>query len=165
MKILYLLRHAKSSWEEGVDDHKRSLKNRGKNDAELVSKYVAIKVKAPQKIYSSDANRAQTTARYFKESFGVSDKDCILKPSLYDFEGSKVMEVIKNVANNLDCVMIVGHNHALTSIVNMLGDAVINNLPTCGFVELQFEVDSWEFANFGHTSTQVFPRDLKPKEN
>jgi len=165
MKTLYILRHAKSSWSEGVDDHKRSLNSRGKNDAELVSNYVIHKLNKPQKIYSSDANRAQTTARYFKEAFKVSDVNFILNPNLYDFSGQKVLEVIKNLNNDLDSVMIVGHNHALTSIVNMIGDSVINNLPTCGFVEIQFDIDRWEYANFGHTSTTVFPKDLKTKEN
>ena len=165
MKTLYILRHAKSSWGEGVEDYKRPLKDRGEKDAILVSDFVAIKLNKPQKIYSSDANRAQTTARYFKESFGVLDTNFILNPNLYDFSGPKVMESIKNLNNELDCVMIVGHNHALTSIVNMIGDSIINNLPTCGFVEIQFDIESWKFVNYGHTSTIVFPRDLKQKDS
>lgn len=165
MKTLYLLRHAKSSWEEGVGDHQRSLKERGRNDAVLVSNYIKDLIKKPQKIISSDANRAQTTAKYFKEALGVSDTDFILNPNLYDFGGRSVMEVIKGLDNTLDCVMIVGHNHALTSIANMLGDTDINNVATSGFVEIHFNVDTWEFTNHGHTERVVFPRDLKPKEH
>lgn len=164
MKTLYILRHAKSSWAEGVDDHKRSLNERGKNDAVLVSNYVKDLIKKPQKIVSSDAKRAKTTAKYFKEALKVIDADFILNPNLYDFGGRSVMEVIKGLDNSLDCVMIVGHNHALTSIANMLGDTDINNIATCGFVELNFDVDTWEFANYGHTKRVVFPKDLKPKE-
>jgi len=164
MKILYILRHAKSSWEEGVEDHSRGLKSRGKEDAKLVSEHISKLVNTPQKIISSDANRAQTTARYFKDVFQVSEKDFILNPDLYDFGGRQVLKVIKSIDDSLDCVMIVGHNNALTSIVNMLGDADINNLPTCGFVEIQFNTETWEFANFGKTTTIVYPRDLKPKD-
>ena len=164
MKTLYLLRHAKSSWEEQVDDHKRSLKERGVKDAILVSNYVKNLIKKPQKIVSSDANRAKTTANYFKETLNVSDEDFILNPNLYDFGGRSVMEVIKSLDNSLDCVMIVGHNHALTSIANMLGDRDINNVATSGFVEIHFNVDTWEFTNYGHTERVIFPRDLKPKE-
>lgn len=164
MKTLYILRHAKSSWGEGVDDHSRGLKSRGKSDAILVSENVSKLVKVPQQIISSDANRAQTTARYFKDAFQVSEEDFILNPDLYDFEGRQVLKVIKSIDESLNCVMIVGHNNALTSIVNMLGDTDINNLPTCGFVEIQFDVETWEFANFGKTKTIVYPRDLKPKD-
>ena len=164
MKILYIVRHAKSSWEEQVDDHKRSLNNRGKSDAALVSDYLKNIIKKPQKIVSSDANRAKATANYFKEALDVSDTDFILNPNLYDFGGKDVMEVIKGLDNSLDCIMIVGHNHALTSIANMLGDNDINNLATSGFVEIHFNVDTWEFTNYGHTERVVFPKDLKPKE-
>ena len=165
MKALYILRHAKSSWEEGVEDHKRSLKTRGKDDAILVSNYVKDTLPSPEKIFLSDATRTQKTAQYFKEAFQVSDKDFILNNNLYDFGGSKVMEVIKNLDNSLDIVMIVGHNHALTSIVNIIGDKEINTIPTCGFVEIQFEIESWEFLYLGKTMSIIFPRDLKPKEN
>ncbi len=164
MKTLYILRHAKSSWGENIEDHKRRLKSRGENDAVLVSNYVKNKVKAPQKILSSDATRAQKTARYFKEAFQVSDTDFVLKSELYDFEGEQVLKVIKGLDNILDCVMIVGHNFALTSIVNTIGSQEINNLPTCGFVEIQFNIDSWKHIYYGNTTTVVYPRDLKPKE-
>ncbi|MFK5981898.1 MAG: histidine phosphatase family protein [Flavobacteriaceae bacterium] len=165
MKTLYLLRHAKSSWEEQVDDHKRSLNERGKNDAILVSNYVKDIINKPQKIVSSDANRAKTTAKYFKEALDILDTDFILNPNLYDFGGKSVMEVIKGLDNTLDSVMIVGHNHALTSIANMLGDTDINNIATCGFVEIKFNVDTWKFSNYGHTERVIFPRDLKSKNH
>ena len=75
------------------------------------------------------------------------------------------MEVIKDLDNDLKRVMIVGHNHAFTSIANMLGDSNIDNITTCGFVAIEFNVDSWKFANYGTTVNIIFPRDLKPKEN
>lgn len=164
MKTLYLLRHAKSSWKQPVDDHKRSLKGRGKRDALLVSEHVKGLVKSPEIIITSDAIRAQTTAQYFKKSFKVKDEKFITNPSLYDFGGKKVLEVIKGLKNSLDCVLIVGHNHALTSIANMLGDIGIDNIPTCGFVEIQFDIEKWEFANYGQTKNIVYPRYLKPKQ-
>ena len=163
MKTLYILRHAKSSWKHGVDDHKRPLKGRGKRDAVLVSEYVKDHVKPPKKIISSDANRAQTTAMYFKESWGISDEGFVTNHDLYDFGGQKVMDVIRNLDDDLNRVMIVGHNHAFTSIANMLGDTNIDNLPTCGFVKIKFTVDSWKNVNYGSTSKTIFPRDLKKK--
>ncbi|MFT4800814.1 MAG: phosphohistidine phosphatase [Flavobacteriaceae bacterium] len=161
MKTLYLLRHAKSSWEQPGDDHKRPLKGRGKKDALLVSEHTKSFIKPPEKIITSDATRAETTANYFKKSFNISDENFITNQSLYDFGGKKVLEVIKNISNYLDCVLIVGHNHALTSLANMLGDIDIDNIPTCGFVEIQFTIEKWEYANYGQTKNIIFPRDLK----
>ena len=165
MKTLYLLRHAKSSWKHDVIDHQRPLKKRGLNDAELVSKHVKKKVKAPEKIISSDAERALTTALFFKEAFKIADKDFSTNHNLYDFGGRQVLEIIKNLNDSWDRVMIVGHNHAFTSIANMLGDEYIENLPTCGFVQINFDEDHWRDVNVGKTKFTVFPRDLKPKED
>ena len=161
MKTLYMVRHAKSSWKYDLPDHQRPLKKRGRNDAGLVSEKVKSDYKAPQKIISSDANRAQTTARYFQSAFGVKDEDFILNHDLYDFSGQNVMEIIKGLDDSLKRVMIVGHNHAFTSIVNMLGSEYIDNLPTSGFVIIEFETDSWSDINTGKTKALVFPRHLK----
>lgn len=161
MKTLYMARHAKSSWKHDVIDHQRPLKGRGKRDGALVSAYVAKNHEAPQKIISSDAVRALSTANYFKKAFKVADKDFSTNHSLYDFSGQNVMEVIKNLDNAQDCAMIVGHNHAFTSIVNMLGNQYIDNLPTCGFVIIEFDVEAWSEISTGKTATMVFPRHLK----
>ena len=161
MKTLYMVRHAKSSWKYDVPDHQRPLKKRGHNDATLVSSSVFKDVKPPQKIISSDANRAQTTAQYFKDAFKVKDADFELNHDLYDFSGQNVMEIIKALDNSLERVMIVGHNHAFTSIANMLGSEYIDNLPTSGFVMIDFNEDSWADINTGQTRKLLFPRHLK----
>lgn len=161
MKTLYLVRHAKSSWKHDVIDHKRPLKGRGKRDGVLVSQYVSDKLPAPQQIVSSDAARASTTARYFKDAFGVADADYREEHALYDFSGTQVLQIIKGLEDHLDRVMIVGHNHAFTSIANMLGNVYIENVPTCGFVQLEFDETSWKDVHQGKTVFTVFPRDLK----
>jgi phosphohistidine phosphatase len=161
MKTLYMVRHAKSSWKHDVPDHQRPLKGRGHSDAELVSGIVQKELKPPQKIITSDANRARSTAEYFKKAFGVSDENFILNHELYDFSGQNVMRIIKGLDNSLKRVMIVGHNHAFTSIANMLGNEYLDNLPTSGFVMLKFDVDSWNDITTGKTKKVVFPRHLK----
>ena len=57
--------------------------------------------------------------------------------------------------------MLCGHNHAFTSIVNILGSININNVPTCGFVAITFEGDKWSEITTGTTIKTVFPRELK----
>ena len=161
MKTLYMVRHAKSSWKHDVQDHSRPLKERGKNDCKLMTESLKDTIKPPQRIISSDANRALETATYFKEAFNVPDKNFISNHILYDFGGQSVMTLIKSLDNSLKRVMIVGHNHAFTSVANMLGDVYIENVPTCGFVMLKFDVDSWNEVSVGTTIKTLFPRDLK----
>lgn len=161
MKTLYLVRHAKSSWKHDVDDHKRPLKNRGERDGRLVSKKVKTEIDPPQKIISSDATRAFSTAQFFKKALNVPDANFQTTHELYDFSGQNVMRIIKNLDNNLDSVMIVGHNHAFTSVANMLGNRYIENVPTCGFVMLEFDEKKWSDITTGKTVKTIFPRDLK----
>ncbi len=161
MKTLYLARHAKSSWKHDVDDHKRPLKKRGEKDAHLVSQKVKEELKAPQLIVSSDATRALSTAHFFKDAWEIEEENFKTDHILYDFSGQNVMRYIKSLDNSLQTVMIVGHNHAFTSLVNMLGNIYIENLPTAGFVKLEFDEDRWEDITTGRTVTKIFPRDLK----
>ncbi len=156
-----MVRHAKSSWKYDVIDHQRPLKGRGKRDGELVSNTLKGQVDPPQKIITSDANRALSTAHYFKAAFNIPDAKFVTNHSLYDFSGQNVMNIIKSLDNSLDRVMIVGHNHAFTSVANMLGNKYIDNVPTCGFVMIQFEENSWNDITTGKTIQTLFPRDLK----
>jgi len=161
MKTLYMVRHAKSSWKHDVIDHERPLKERGKRDGVLVSEYIKEKLVPPEKIITSDAVRALSTASYFKDAFDIADADFMTNHSLYDFSGRNVIDIIKNLNDSLDRVMIVGHNHAFTSIANMLGNTYIDNVPTCGFVQLEFDESSWKSITTGKTIMTVFPKDLK----
>jgi len=161
MKTLYLVRHAKSSWKHDVEDHKRPLKDRGERDGSLVSKKVKDEIEPPQKIISSDATRALTTAIFFKKALEIEDTNFETNHELYDFSGQNVMRIIKSLDNSLDRVMIVGHNHAFTSVANMLGDRYIENVPTCGFVMLEFDEKNWSDITTGKTVKTIFPRDLK----
>lgn len=161
MKTLYMVRHAKSSWKHDVDDHKRPLKTRGENDGNLVSKKASSEIEPPQKIISSDATRALTTAQFFKEAWNIDDAHFETDHALYDFSGQDVIRIIKSLDNELERAMIVGHNHAFTSVVNMLGNKYIENVPTCGFVVLEFDENNWKDITTGRTVKTIFPRDLK----
>ena len=161
MKTLYLVRHAKSSWEHDVEDHERPLKERGESDGLLVSRKASAEIEAPQKIISSDATRALNTAKFFKEAWNIDEAHFETEHNLYDFSGQNVIHVIKSLDNQLDRVMIVGHNHAFTSVANMLGNRHIENVPTCGFVMLEFDENNWNDITTGRTVKTIFPRDLK----
>ena len=147
MKTLYIVRHAKSSWAHDVIDHERPLKKRGFNDANLV--------------ISSDAMRAKTTAKIFTENLGINENKIILEHELYDFSGFKLTEVIKNCDNSVETLMVFGHNYAMTSFVNKFGDTFIDNVPTSGFTQIQFNIDNWQDLNKGETILTVFPKHLK----
>lgn len=161
MKNLYLVRHAKSSWEYDLSDHERPLNKRGFKDANLVSKHLKGSLNLPDLVISSDAVRAKTTARIFVDNLGISDNIFTLNHKLYDFSGSDLREVIEDCDNSVDTLMVFGHNHAMTYFVNTYGNKPIGNVATSGFTHIELDIDSWKDLNKGVTIQTVFPKQLK----
>ncbi|MCJ7466956.1 MAG: histidine phosphatase family protein [Maribacter sp.] len=161
MKTLVLVRHGKSSWEYGVGDRDRPLLEKGINDALLVSsslKSMNLKIDA---VFSSPANRALHTCMIFLRQLNFNFDKFQVTNELYDFSGDDVLHTIKNLDNKLGTVMIFGHNPAFTHIANSLGNTYIDNVPTTGLVQLQFEAEYWASIKKGITVKQVFPKNLE----
>ena len=161
MKTLVLVRHGKSSWEYDVGDRDRPLKNRGINDANLVSNAFKKANFSPDKVFSSPANRAFSTCQIFMTNLMLDDGHLEVVEDLYDFGGSSVMNYLEQLPNSLEKVMIFGHNHAFTSIANRYGTEYITNLPTSGLVMIDFDIDSWSEINKGRTRMIITPKQLK----
>lgn len=161
MKTLILIRHAKSSWEHNVPDHKRPLNDRGESDAILVAHYFSDKNLNPNKVMISDATRTRLTSDKFIYALNIDDNIIEYNHDLYDFSGNDLIKVIKSVDSSVDSLMVFGHNHAITGFVNSYGDKYIDNVPTCGVVIIEFNIKDWKDLKPGKTLKTLFPRDLK----
>lgn len=161
MKTIILIRHAKSSWEHNVTDRDRPLKSRGFKDAERVSKAFKNQGLIPDIVFSSPAKRALSTCKIFFKNLNIDFETLIVEESLYDFEGERVINFIKNLNENHQSVMIFGHNNAFTSICNIFGNSYIDNLPTSGLVVINFKEHLWAEIKYGITELNIFPRHLK----
>ncbi|WP_025742084.1 SixA phosphatase family protein [Aquimarina pacifica] len=158
MKTLYMMRHAKSSWDFDVPDDKRPLNQRGLNDADLIGKELVSLIKPIDKVLCSPAERAMSTAEIVLNHLNVSKDRFAVENELYDFDGNQVMDVVKNCDDSIQTLMIFGHNHAFTSITNFFGDKRIDNLPTAGFVEIAFNVEHWKNISVGKTLSLIYPK-------
>lgn len=161
MKNLVIIRHAKSSWDEPVSDKERKLTKRGKNDAALVAiKYLDF-LNDNFVIYSSNAMRAVETAVIFATTFSYPINEINYEKDLYTFDENHLENVIKSLNNDLENVILFGHNAAITNFVNKFGDIFIENIPTSGLVWMQFDCDDWKLLKKGKIHKVIFPRDLK----
>lgn len=115
----------------------------------------------PDLVLSSDAVRAKTTAGVFVENLNIPESIFSLEPKLYDFSGNSLLKVVKSTPDKVDRLMVFGHNFALTHFVNTYGDLQIVNVPTCGFVEISFNIASWDALKKGKTIKTLFPKQLK----
>ena len=161
MKKLIFVRHGKSSWEEDVPDEDRPLKKRAYKDADLVINAFKEKNIKGCSIWSSFANRALTTARIFQEELQIPDDHFRVRNDLYTFNGNQLIDVISTCEDSVDCLMVFGHNPAITHSVNKLGDHNFENVPTTGLVMLEFETDKWKSLKNGKTLLYLFPKNLK----
>ncbi|MFM9825425.1 SixA phosphatase family protein [Flavobacterium sp.] len=161
MKNLILIRHGKSSWDLPVKDIDRSINQRGISDAHLVS-YNCIKLLPSQfVIWSSIAKRATETALIFAKNINYPLENIIFKDDLYTFDENQLENVIKSCNNSVENIILFGHNEAITNFVNKFGNVFIDNVPTSGFVSLQFDTDDWNNIRKGVTKKTLFPENLK----
>jgi phosphohistidine phosphatase len=161
MKNLILIRHAKSSWNAPLKDIDRPLDQRGISDAHLVATNCAKLIPSAFVIWSSAAKRAQETAIIFAQNILYPIESIVFKEELYTFDENKLEKVIKSCSNDFENVILFGHNEAITNFVNKFGNGFIDNVPTAGFVWLQFETDNWDSIKNGTTKKTIFPKNLK----
>lgn len=161
MKNLILIRHAKSSWEAPLRDKDRPLTNRGILDAHSVAEKSITHLPKKFLIWSSTAKRASETAMIFTQTFSCPLESIILKDDLYTFDVNQLERIIKSCNNLNDCVILFGHNEAITDFVNKFGSIEIFNVPTSGMVSIEFESNSWENIKNGKTVKTIFPKDFK----
>lgn len=122
---IWIIRHGKSSRPFGVIDHKRPLAKRAGNDASLIRSHLDG---APELYVASSALRAMETARLVAGGERVQSSE-----PLYQASAGEFMAVIDDVLRGTDRVAFVGHNPAVTVLVNELaGKAVTDNVPTLG---------------------------------
>lgn len=162
-KKLILVRHGKSSWKEHLPDKKRPLKKRGYRDAEIISTAFRpyLFSGGELELITSPAVRAFETAHYFKKALKITDKNFTIDEKLYTFDASKLLQVIRNQNDAIESLMFFGHNPAMTTVVNQLGNKTIDNLPTTGLVVIDFETKKWETIADGKTILMLFPKMFK----
>jgi len=155
MKTLFLIRHAKSSWDDtALPDKDRPLGDRSRRDAPKMGKRLAKRDVKPDLILSSPARRALTTAEIVAKKLDYKLKDIVVDDRLYAGAVHDLLNVIHKVGDKLERVMLFGHNPELTELAHRLSSE-ITHMPTCAVAEFTFNAMSW--SNIGKACT--FCRD------
>ena len=146
MKILYITRHAKSSWSDPLlSDFERPLNDRGLRDVELMPDFfVGQGEEVPQYMVSSSAKRALQTAKTFQKKWKLPKTALSEDKSLYHANTAVIYNVISGLPDKFDRVMLFGHNPGITEIANHFADHNIDNVPTCGICKIGGGYNSME---------------------
>jgi phosphohistidine phosphatase len=160
MKTVYLIRHAKSSWEdESLSDFDRPLNERGKIDAPRMGKRLKEKNFTPDLFLSSPAKRALSTAKRIADAMGFSKEKIRTDQALYHADEDEILNVIRSANDKNDCLVLFGHNPGLTDFVNAMNNdrkRFIDNIPTCGVIGFGFQATSWRQIDFGKGELLLF---------
>jgi phosphohistidine phosphatase len=145
MKTLILVRHAKSSWDNpDIKDFERPLNKRGKKDAPLMAKIFKDKNIVTDLIISSPAVRAFSTAQEFAEELKYPKNEIITDISIYEMGSKAILNILSKLNPKYKVVMLFGHNPDMTYLSSYLSGNNFDNVPTCGVVCIDFEIDSWD---------------------
>lgn len=138
MKKITLIRHAKSSWADlSLGDHDRPLNGRGRRDGPFMAHLMASRGWRPDVLISSSAKRAFTTAGFFAKSLGLSSSDILVEKRIYEAGAPTIIHLVSTLDTAWDEVALFGHNPTFTTVANLFYDNnYLDNLPTCGIVEI-----------------------------
>lgn len=161
MKEIHLIRHAKSSWDLPLPDHKRPLAQRGIMDAMNVGKSLNEKQLNVEAVYCSPSERTRQTADIILNETALKRLPFHYVDDLYDFHGNGLLSVIKSLPDVYNSVMVFGHNHAITWFVNNYTSHYFDNVPTCGYLNISFPISSWNELQKGVLLNHLFPKDLR----
>ena len=143
MKTLLILRHAKSSWKKpGLADHDRPLNKRGKRDAPRMGQLLEEQGLVPDLIITSPARRARLTAEIAAENSGYQG-EIRLEPSFYMGDREAYLDALRQLADEIHTVMVVGHNPGLEELLEELVMEP-ERLPTAALARVDLPVQSWQ---------------------
>lgn len=157
MITLYLLRHAKSGWEDtSLDDFDRPLAKRGLKEAAEVAELLRAQGYRPERIVCSTSLRTRETLAALLPVLS-KDVDIGLDHRVYEAEVDALVAVIRECGASAAALMLIGHNPGLEELADLLiGGGERNALrqlrdkiPPAGLAVIQFEVGSWADVEAG----------------
>ena len=145
MKILFLLRHAKSSWkDQSLPDFERPLNRRGKQAAEKLGRYLKRELIAPELVLSSPALRARDTIERVAKA-AQWNVEIRFDQRIFEAGGLRLLEVISQIENEVKTVLLVGHNPGVEELLMLLtGES--KKVPTATLIKLELRSSKWATA-------------------
>lgn len=160
MKCIYLIRHAKSDWNNNLADFERPLNKRGKKDAPFMG--IKLNELNPQLdlILASPAQRALSTAKGISKALNYNFDNIKFEETIYHSSYDNLNGIINNLDNSINNVALVGHNPGLTNFSNYLTNNYIDNIVTCGIVKIELDINNWNeiIEGIGSKIFYIYPK-------
>lgn len=160
MKKLFLIRHAKSSWDDpSLTDFNRPLNERGMRDAPRMARILAQAHPEIDLVVHSPAKRATETAQIFINTMDNPQLEVLAMTEIYDASLNTLKGIVNNLDDQYSNVVLVGHNPGFSALLNYFSDQIYD-MPTCSIAEIMFDQESWKdcIGSGGHLVNFDFPK-------
>ena len=161
MKNLFLLRHAKSSWDNAVlGDFDRPLSKRGISNAIQLSEYIQKHSISFDFVLSSPSERTQSTLDLVLSSLDPIPTSN-LKECIYHASASSLTQLITDQDDEINNLLIIGHNPGLHILTETLTNESIVKFPTCAFAKIT-NFNHWKDVDAGILTLEsvITPKEL-----
>lgn len=150
MKKLYVVRHAKSDWENAAEimDIDRPLNSRGVSNAYEMAARLQSKNFVPDAIITSNGIRALHTAVIFAHEIGFESQKITIIPELYHSTAAEMLKQIKNTSDSVEKLMLFAHNPGISEFASFVNKVEYIDVSTCGVLEINVNTSSWSDVNF-----------------
>jgi phosphohistidine phosphatase len=145
MKQIFLIRHAKSSWNDSsVRDIDRPLNDRGREDAPDMARRLKKRDIKIDRLVSSPAKRAKQTAKLFAEELGIDKDDVLIVPDLYEANENDFLRTILGLKDKWNSVAIFSHNPGILAFAGALTTTELTDMPTCAIFGARVDTEEWK---------------------
>lgn len=151
MRRLILFRHAKSDWTgDAASDHDRALAPRGRRAAGPMGAWLAGRGFRPDLVICSTATRTKRTWSLAKAAFTPAPKT-EFSDAVYEASAKALLEVVRGTPDEVQTLMLVGHNPGLADLVALLASSgdpearrtLSQKFPTAAIAVLDIPQDGW----------------------
>jgi phosphohistidine phosphatase len=161
-KKLYLLRHAKSSWDDAnLDDHQRPLNGRGREAAGRIGRYLRDEGIVPQLVLCSSAARARETLELLLLDPAA---EVLVEEALYGASVEEMVSRLRQIDAVVASVLVIGHNPDMEALAQTLtvADELTPAFPTGALAAIRVPIASWAELRPGIATLTSFvtPREL-----
>ena len=164
MKRVVIVRHGKSVPYGYEDDFNRDLRDRGRNDAKLVSQELKKQGVFPDEMISSPAKRAIKTAQIFADNLGFEENRIVEIEDIYDgLTTNEFLGIIQKLPDDVETVFFFGHNPGFYYFVANLLSEFYGDMPTTSTVGIDFDVNTWQevATRSGKRAFHLIPKMFK----
>lgn len=144
MKLLTLIRHAKSNQNTDLYDFDRPLNEKGIKDAKKMGKHLAEKLPKPDLIISSPANRAAKTAEIIAQTTNYNLDKISFIDELYLCSTSEYIEILINQNPKINHIFVVSHNPGTTGFANLITGKYLEDVPSSSAIHISLDLYKWE---------------------